>query len=111
MWWTPSSTCLRGFPYYTHLSAGAVGEIALRKSAIEMGSLTVYESLFLALAEATQSIRVSYTDAVASPKQNAQFSETLLACALAPVDELGFFAPADVASPLSSILKMPRVHV
>lgn len=98
----------QGFPYYTHLLAGAVGELTLRRGLHSIDEETVFESLVSALEEATQSIRVSYTDAVTSPKQTAQFGETLLACALARVDELGFFAPADVAEPLSRILKMPR---
>lgn len=98
----------QGFPYYTHLLAGAVGELAIRRSAHSVDRGTVFDALFTAVEEATQSIRVSYTDAVTSPKQNAQFADTLLACALSRVDELGFFAPADVATPLSSLLSVPR---
>lgn len=98
----------QGFPYYTHLLAGAVGELAIRRGARSVDRGTVFDALFTAVEEATQSIRVSYTDAVTSPKQNAQFADTLLACALAPVDELGFFAPADVAAPLASLLGVPR---
>lgn len=98
----------QGFPYYTHLLAGAVGEIAVRKSKSEVSFDDLVEALVTAVDEANQSIRVSYTDAVSSPKQNAQFADTLLACALAKVDELGFFAPADVAAPLSTILGIQR---
>lgn len=98
----------QGFPYYTHLLAGAVGEIAVRKSKSEVSFDDLAEALVTAVDEANQSIRVSYTDAVSSPKQNAQFADTLLACALAKVDELGFFAPADVAAPLSTILGIQR---
>lgn len=69
---------------------------------------TVYEALFTALDEATQSIKVSYTDAVTSSKPDATFAQTLLACAQAPFDELGYFAPADIGEPLSTILGRPR---
>lgn len=98
----------QGFPYYTHLLALSVGELALRRGVNSIEREMVLEALFRALDEATQMIRVSYTDAVTASRSDASFTDTLLACALAPVDELGFFAPIDVAPALSSIAKQAR---
>ncbi|BAX96313.1 DNA-binding protein [Mycobacteroides stephanolepidis] len=92
----------QGFPYYTHLLAGAIGELALRNHKHETGVRDVFEALVRATEEAAHSIRVSYTDAVASAKP-AGFDMTLLACAIAEIDELGFFAPVDISGPLSNL--------
>jgi len=92
----------QGFPYYTHLLAGSLGEIALREGRYEISKVDVYSALLNAVSEAAHSIRVAYTDAVSSAKP-AEFHLTLLACALATVDELGFFAPADVRAPLTEL--------
>lgn len=94
----------QGFPHYAHLIAGSVGELALRRGAGKADRPMLIAALSRALDEAQQSIRASYTAAVTSPVKNAQFSETLLACALACVDELGFFAPVDVCDPLSDLV-------
>lgn len=92
----------QGFPYYTHLLAGSIGELALRSHKYDVGPYDVFEALVRATSEAAHSIRVAYTDAVSSAKP-AQFDLTLLACALATSDELGFFAPADLREPLSDL--------
>ena len=90
----------QGFPYYTHLLAGSIGELALRSRKYDVSSFDVFSALVRATSEAAHSIRVAYTDAVSSAKP-AQFDLTLLACAVANADELGFFAPADLREPLS----------
>ncbi|BBZ64910.1 hypothetical protein MINS_03390 [Mycolicibacterium insubricum] len=92
----------QGFPYYTHLLAGSIGELALRSKKYNVTEYDVFAALVRATSEAAHSIRVAYTDAVASVKP-AQFGLTLLACALAEVDELGFFAPANLREPLSEL--------
>jgi Cdc6-like AAA superfamily ATPase len=92
-----------GFPYFTHLLAGSVGEVALLRGLDRVEPDLLPGALRQALDEAAHSIRTSYTEAVVSPRKDAQFATTLLACALAEVDELGFFAPADVRQPLSRL--------
>ncbi|WP_435083400.1 AAA family ATPase [Gordonia hongkongensis] len=97
----------QGFPYYTHLLAASLGELALRNHKHAISSLDVFRALVTAVDEAAHSIRVAYTDATTSAKP-AEFDLTLLACALARVDELGFFAPADVRDPLAELSRRPR---
>lgn len=48
--------------------------------------------------------RSSYLRAIRSPRRDNQFAAVLAACALAPKDDLGYFAPADISGPLSNIL-------
>jgi hypothetical protein len=94
----------QGFPHYAHLIAGSVGELALRDGSWKVDESMIVAALSRALDEAQQSIRANYTAAVSSAVKNAQFNQTLLACALAEVDELGFFAPVDVCDPLSELV-------
>lgn len=98
----------QGFPYYTHLLAGSIGQRALESGDGQISQDAVFAALVSATADANQAIKVAYTDAVSSARSDATFAETLLACALAPMDQLGYFAPADVAAPLSGILKQSR---
>jgi Cdc6-like AAA superfamily ATPase len=97
----------QGFPHYAHLLAGSMGEVALRRNMSEIDDTIMGVALSRALDEAQQSIRANYTIAVSS-SANSQFAATLLACALARVDEMNFFAPADVSQPLSQLLGAPK---
>jgi Cdc6-like AAA superfamily ATPase len=81
----------QGFPNYAHLMAGAAGEIAMVRNVTEVDMDVLALALSHALEEAQQSIRSSYAEAVASARTDARFSATLLACAMAKVDEVGFF--------------------
>jgi len=68
----------------------------------------VEAALSQAIDDANQGIRVSYTDAVTSARADATFADTLLACAQAMIDPLGYFAPSDVSVPLSQLAGQPR---
>ena len=65
-------------------------------------------ALAAAISESQQSIVSDYASAVRSPRPEALYRQTLLACALAPADGLGYFAPADLRAPISTILKERR---
>ncbi|WFF07012.1 ATP-binding protein [Micromonospora sp. WMMD1076] len=93
----------QGLPYYAHLLAGSIGEIALIDGVQDVDFMILPRALSRALDEAQQSIRSQYTEAVSSARQNAQFPMTLLACALTRVDDVGYFAPADVRTPLAEL--------
>lgn len=53
---------------------------------------------------AQQSIRNSYQQATTSPRKDTLFKQVLLACAVADVDALGYFASSDVREPLTKIM-------
>lgn len=98
----------QGFPYYTHLLAGALGAEAIMSNQAEIDDALVFKALLRAMDEASQQIRVSYTDAVAASRSDASYAQTLLACALAQTDDLGYFRPKDVAAPLTQITGVPK---
>ncbi|MCJ2042886.1 ATP-binding protein [Methylobacterium sp. J-059] len=94
----------RGLPHYTHL----FGQQAAKK-ALEAKTLVIdLEHLDAALPDCIertdQMLRKNYHKAVSSPRRENIYTEVLLASALAPVDDLGYFAPADLRTPLSELL-------
>jgi hypothetical protein len=93
----------QGFPYYTHLLAGSIGEQALLHGKFEVNTDDVFDALFSAIDQATHGIRVSYTDACTSSMKTASFDLTLLACALTPGNQLGYFAPIDIVPVLTEL--------
>ena len=92
----------QGFPYYTHLLAGAAGAEAIKKGKNRVDALTVFGAMVAASEDTDHAIKTSYTEAV-SARADAQLDQTLLACALAEVDYLGYFSAASVKSPLELI--------
>ncbi len=69
------------------------------------------QGVFSAHDEIHQSTLSSYGTAVYSAHKNATLTETLVACALATTDSLGFFAPRDVQKPLSRIRKKEKLQI
>ncbi len=95
----------QGLPHYVHL----MGLHAVR-AAVQRGSLTVTEAdletgLRDALENVSHSIKKETHRATSSVRNDALFDEVLLACALAPKDELSYFQAANVKAPLSRILR------
>lgn len=58
------------------------------------------------LGRTQESIISSYHKATSSARENL-YEQVLLACALAPTDDLGYFAAVDVREPLSAIMGKP----
>jgi Cdc6-like AAA superfamily ATPase len=94
----------QGLPHYTHLLGKAACRAALQEDSLRIASAHVHSGIVRALEDTQQSVQTSYREATSSPRQDTLFKEVLLACALAPVDDLGFFASADVRSPLTAIM-------
>ncbi len=93
----------KGLPHYAHL----IGKHSAR-AAVEANSLHITDEHFKkalekAINEAQHSIRASYHDATRSTKKVSLFSEVILACALAPVNEMGEFAAQDIRYPMAQI--------
>jgi len=96
----------QGLPHYTHLLAQLSAETALADRRAHVGLRDVNAAVSRAIDRTQQSIVSAYHDAVSGRPGNI-YPQVLLACALAEEDELGFFAPADVAERLSGILHKP----
>ncbi len=93
-----------GLPHYTHLLGLHAAEAAIKKESTNITKEDVNKALDVALEQAQQSIVRGYHKATSSPRGNL-YPQVLLACALAPVDELGYFSSADVRKPMSYIMK------
>ena len=93
----------QGLPHYTHLLGKAACRSALEKNYLRITAAHVRTGIAQALEDTQQSVRTSYQEATSSPRKDTLFKQVLLACALAPVDDLGYFFSADVRDPLSRI--------
>lgn len=94
----------QGLPHYTHL----LGLHATRE-AIEEGSRTIERvhlepAIRRALGGSQQTVQALYHKATLSARPGNLFCQVLLACALAEVDDLGYFAASDVRQPMSAIM-------
>lgn len=93
----------QGLPHYTHLlglyaSRGAIDE---NRKVISMSHVEL--AIKRALEGAQQTTQSAYHKATTSPRRDNLYADVLLACALAETDELGYFAAANVRTPLSKI--------
>jgi Cdc6-like AAA superfamily ATPase len=104
-------TLARGLPHYAHLLAQKACYSAIQEEEPEISRDHVMQGVSSAHDEIQQSTLSSYDTAVYSAHKNATLSETLVACALAQTDRLGFFAPRDVQNPLSRIRKRERLQI
>lgn len=97
----------RGLPHYTHLLAQHACCVAIEKEQSKIDRSIVADGMARALNGVQQSTLSSYDKAVTSAHRNALYCEVLAACALAVPDRQGYFAAADVVSPLGKIRKRP----
>ncbi len=94
----------QGLPHYTHLLGMSACRAAIDDGRLRVTVADVEQGIRNCLEDAQQSVRRAYQVATASPRKDSLFKYVLLACALAPVDELGFFAAGDLREPLSEIM-------
>lgn len=94
----------QGLPHYTHLLALLSATAALDEDSLTITDIEVDKSIKAAIERAQQSVQNLYHRATSSPRTDNLFREVLTACALARTDQLGYFAPSDVRSPLSKIM-------
>jgi len=97
----------QGLPHYAHLIGLHVSRAALdsQSSRITEGALDI--AIRKAIEAAQQSIRSAWHKAVTSARRDNLFGDVLLACALAPTDDMGTFAAQDVRAPLQIITGRP----
>ncbi len=96
-----------GLPHYTHLLGLASGRAALENERTKIQMEDALAAIGSAVHQAQRSIMVSYDSATSSPRRESLFEQVLLACALAPVDELGYFTASEVKGPMSMIMDRP----
>jgi hypothetical protein len=96
-------TLSQGFPHYTHLLAQAAARHALNDGWLDVVEDDVYTAMITAIRKAQQTITDEYVKATSSARKDAMYADVLLACALAQMDDLGYFAPGDIKGPLRRI--------
>ena len=97
----------RGLPHYTHALGLHAARAALDKGQMTITMADVDTAIRRALDEAQQSTKSAYHKAVSSQRKDNLYAHVLLACALAETDQMGYFAPADLRAPMSSIMGRP----
>jgi Cdc6-like AAA superfamily ATPase len=93
----------QGLPHFTHLLALHSARAALDRSELLIDLPDVESALNAALVQTQQSIRSVRHKAVSSPRKDNLFGIVLLACALAPKDDLGYFKPSTLREPMRVI--------
>jgi Cdc6-like AAA superfamily ATPase len=94
----------QGLPHYTHLLGRHSALAAIEDSRKNISCADVDTAIKQALGDVQQSLRDSYHRAIFSPRKDTIYAQVLLACALSPTNELGWFTPASVREPLSRIM-------
>ena len=98
----------QGFPYYAHLLGLHAGIAAIDRNSLTVEPSDIDAAMTRAISESQQSVIADFIKAVTSPRPENLYRQTLLACALANADDLGYFAPANLKDPISVILGRTR---
>ncbi|WP_436663529.1 AAA family ATPase [Alicyclobacillus acidoterrestris] len=96
-----------GLPHYTHLLGLYAFQNAAGNKTKNVGQQHVQYAVETAIKKAQRSIMHDYHRATSSARKDVIYDRVLLACALAQTDDLGYFAPTDIRSPLSNIMGKP----
>jgi Cdc6-like AAA superfamily ATPase len=92
-----------GLPTYAHALSLRAGTLAIQDDRSTI-SLELVERAAGDLVQSPHSTKSAYITATQSPRPENLFAQVLAACALAEKDELGYFSPAAVKGPLSTIM-------
>ena len=94
----------RGLPNYTHLLAMHSATYSIDNKRTSVTHKDVDAALERSVRELDQSLKETYMTAVRSQRgEDTLYPSVLLACALAPTDELGRFQQASVTGPLNRL--------
>ena len=97
-----------GLPHYAHAFGLASGQAAIDRQSRSIDDRDVMTAMSVVIKESQQTILRHFDLATASPRRQNYYFQALLACALAPTDQLGYFRPADAREPFARI--MGRTH-
>ena len=93
----------RGLPHYTHSMGLHATRSTISNDKDTISKADVDVALDSALGEINFSLRSAYDKATFSPSKETIYAHVLMACALAPAGDFGYFTPATVREPLSAI--------
>jgi len=97
----------KGLPAYVHALGKFAAYSALRERRIDITEDDVDNAISEVVQSSQQTIKHAYEEATRSNQARALFRHALTACALAKVDDAGWFIPSAVVEPMSNILRRP----
>jgi hypothetical protein len=97
-------TISQGLPHYTHILGQESFRIAIKAHKKHVTERHVTEAIAIALKLTRETVADEYYTAAEGQRTNTLYPHVLLACALANVDEMGFFRPPDVRDPLERVV-------
>jgi Cdc6-like AAA superfamily ATPase len=93
----------QGLPHYAHLIGLHASRAALEHGNLNIDMSSISTAITNAIDNAQHSIKLAYERAIRSNRKESLFADVLLACALAPTDDLGEFAAQEVRGPIRLI--------
>ena len=93
-----------GLPHYVHALGLASGRAAIDERSARVEPHHVINAIETFIDEYQQTILRQFDLATASPRRENFYFKVLVACALAPTDDLGCFRAGDVRQPYSYIM-------
>lgn len=96
-------TLSQGFPHYAHLLGQESAYVAVDSGRTRIAKDDVNVGIKSAIENTRQTARTDYQKASEGQRKGTLFPQVLLACAVASVDDLGYFSSADVRDPLQQI--------
>lgn len=99
-----------GLPHYTHLLAQNAGHEAIDCGRTSVMGDDIDKAINRAVLKSTESIKSAYATATRSPRPEHLYAHVLLACALAKLDQRGYFLAASVREALA-VVKGKRIEI
>ena len=93
-----------GLPNYVHALGLAAGNAAVDRKSRRVQTEDVASAIESLILELQQTVIRAFDLATASPRRQTFYFQVLLACSLAPTDQLGYFRPADIRDWYSKIM-------
>ncbi len=97
----------QGLPHYTHLVGQESAVTTINSLRKEITLQDVKGGVNVALRNTQHSILDAYQNATKGQRKGTLFKQVLLACAIAEVDEQGYFVSAAIREPLSKMMGKP----
>jgi Cdc6-like AAA superfamily ATPase len=99
------ATLAQGYPHFAHLLSKGAALAAVDKRRTAITTADVFASVKEAIKDNSYNVPDEYHKATMAQRKGTLFEHVLIACALAEVDDMGYFSSADVKPVLSSITK------
>lgn len=97
----------QGLPHYVHRLAQQAGLAAVTAGELEVTPDDVDFAIQAIVTDTQESVSKDYHAATYSTRPENLYDDVLLACAIAPADDRGFFRAAAVEGPLTAITGKP----